>query len=161
MYPVIAGSSQAHTSSKRIIHFSTWDGTDFLFKGSCKLPRSNSGRKQSMSQFSRCFPNNYLVGFSKLPQESRLGSIYDSRFTDDETEDEKRQGHRARGPEEKVGADHRLHIIAQLSSHQSTLYLAKLTFHETTLIVVLCEYIHTYQSNSIMYSCIFISHSSL
>lgn len=65
----------------------------------------------------------------------------DSCFTDDVTDDEKRQGHRAREVVEEVGADHGFPIIAQLSSHQSTVCLAKLTFHKMELIASLYEYI--------------------
>jgi len=71
-----------------------------------KLPRLNSGEQQSMLQFSRCFPNNCLVGVSKLPCVCRLGFVYDSHFTDSETEDEKGQGHGAREAMEEVGANH-------------------------------------------------------
>lgn len=81
-----------------------------------------------MLQFPRCFLSNYLVGFSKLPYESRLGFVYDSCFIDSETEDEKRQGHRAR--EARVGAYCGFPVIARLSFHRSALYLTKLTFHK-------------------------------
>ena len=70
-----------------------------------------------MLQYPRCFLNNYLVGFSELHCESKPGTIYDSRFTDDETEDEKRQGHRAWEAGKEVGADRGFPIITQLSSH--------------------------------------------
>lgn len=65
-----------------------------------------------MLQWPRCFPNNYLVGFSKLPRESRLAAIYDSRFTDNETDDEKRQGLGGREAVEEVGANRGFPIIA-------------------------------------------------
>lgn len=65
-----------------------------------------------MLQLPKCFPNNYLVGFSKLPHKNRLGAIYDFRFTDDKTDNEKRQEHGAREVVEDVGADCGFPIIA-------------------------------------------------
>lgn len=76
-----------------------------------KLPRSNSGEQQSMLQFSSCFPNNCLVGVSKLPCVYGLGFVYDSHFTDNEAEDEKEQGHGAREAMEEVGTNRGFPII--------------------------------------------------
>lgn len=120
-------------------------GVTFFSKEVAKHLRPNPRRKQSVLQFPRFFPNNYLVEFSKLPCESRLGFIYDSHFTDNETEDWKRQGHRAREPVEKMGADHGFPVTTQLSPHQSTLYLAKQAFNKTRLILSPCKYVHIYQ----------------
>lgn len=115
----------------------------FFSEEVAKLPRSSpGGGNRTCYNFQGASPNNFLVGSSKLPCERGLGFIYDPLFTHDETEDEKRQGHTAREAMEEVGADHGSPIITRLSSHQSTLYLAKLIFHKTALVVSLYEYIY-------------------
>ena len=105
-------------------------------------PGRTQGGNRASYNFQGASPNNFLVRSSKLPCESGLDFIYDPRFTHDEAEDEKRQGHTAREAMKEVEADHGFPIITRLSSHQSTLYLAKLIFHKTGLVVPLYEYIY-------------------
>lgn len=49
-------SSQVLASSQKIIHFLTWEGSDFLFKGSCKAPQVKPGKETEHVTISKVLP---------------------------------------------------------------------------------------------------------
>lgn len=138
-----------------------WDWLSFPIELR-KVPSSNLGRKQSMLHIPRCFPNNYLAGFSKLSCESRLGFIYDSHFTDDETEDEKRQGHSAREAVRKGRNRSWLPRNCSIIFAPQHIISGQIDFSQNRVDnIPVWIYMHICQSNPIIYSCIFISQTSL
>lgn len=123
-----------------------WDGSDFLFKGSCKTPQAKPKEETQHVTISKVLPQQLPCSILEATLWEQAGLrlwflLY--RRWNWGLEKTRTQGRRRSG---KVGADHGFPITTPLSPHQSTLYLAKWTFHKTRLAWAPCEYIHIYQS---------------